>query len=193
VPPHTLAEETVVDLVHAADRLDEVIGYVTTAFARDLTSEERLRREAAGRQKLRWRGDLEQIIPKAAGGAHSVLEFRYDRDVEQAHGLPIADKQVAFSKASGRRGYRDRYYAEYRLIIELDGRQFHPDERRRLDQARDNRAAAAGGTTLRYGWEDVTRRPCAVAAEVHAALTRRGYAGPLTPCSPTCGVLRAAS
>jgi len=192
IPPHTLAEETVVDLVHAADRLDAVIGYVTTAFARDLTSEERLRREAAGRQKLRWRGDLEEIIPKAVGGTHSVLEYRYDRDVEQAHGLPIADKQVAFSKASGRRGYRDRCYAKYRLIIELDGRQFHPDERRRLDQVRDNHAAAAGATTLRYGWEDITRRPCAVAVEVHAALTRRGYAGPLTPCSPTCGALRAA-
>jgi hypothetical protein len=70
------AEETVIDLMHAATNLDDVIASVTTAFARDLTSEERLRHEAAARKKLRWRADLDEIIPKAAGGAHSVLEYR---------------------------------------------------------------------------------------------------------------------
>jgi hypothetical protein len=34
VPPHTFAEETVIDLVHAATNLDDVIASVTTAFAR---------------------------------------------------------------------------------------------------------------------------------------------------------------
>jgi hypothetical protein len=47
VPPHTFAEETVIDLANAATNLDDVIAYVTAAFARDLTSEERLRQEAA--------------------------------------------------------------------------------------------------------------------------------------------------
>lgn len=189
IPPHTFAEETVIDLVHAATNLDDVIGYVTGAFARDLTSEERLRQEAAARKRLRWRADLDEIILRAADGAHSVLEFRYDRDVEQAHGLPHARQQVAFTKSSGRRGRRDRCYEEYDLIIELDGRRYHPAERRHLDQARDNDAIATGGSTLRYGWDDVTRRPCATAAQVHAALAKRGYTGPLKPCSPTCGAL----
>jgi hypothetical protein len=191
-PPHTFAEETVIDLANAAASLDDVIGYVTAAFARDLTSEERLRREAAARKRLRWRADLDEIIPRAADGAHSVLEYRYDRDVEQAHGLPRASKQVAFTKADGRRGRRDRCYEQCGLIIELDGRQYHPGERRYLDQARDNAAVATGGSTLRYGWDDVTRRPCAVAAQVHAALAKRGYAAPLKPCSPSCGALRRA-
>lgn len=190
IPPHTFAEETVIDLVHAAANLDDAIGYVTRAFARSLTSEERLGREAAERTRLRWRAELNEIIPKAAGGAHSVLEYRYDRDVGQAHGLPDAKKQVTFTKSDGSRGRRDRCYEEYGLIIELDGRQFHPDELRRLDQARDNDATAAGRSTLRYGWYDVTRRPCAAAAQVHAALTERGYTGALRPCSPACGALR---
>jgi hypothetical protein len=50
IPPHTFAEETVIDLANAATRLDEVIGYVTMAFARKLTTEERLRREVAARE-----------------------------------------------------------------------------------------------------------------------------------------------
>jgi hypothetical protein len=192
VPPHTFAEETVIDLVHAATDLDDAIAYVTRAFARNLTSEERLRLEAAARKKLRWRADLDEIIPRAAGGAHSVLEYRYERDVEQAHGLPPASKQARFTKPDGSRGRRDRYYEEYGLVIELDGRQYHPDERRGLDQARDNDATAAGGSTLRYGWVDVTRKQCAAAAQVHAALSNRGYTGPLKPCSPACGALRKA-
>ncbi len=186
VPPHTFAEETLIDLVHAATDIDDVIASVTRAFARDLTSEERLRGEVAARKRFRWRADLDEIIQRAAGGAHSVLEYRYDRDVEQAHGLPPASKQARFTKPDGSQGRRDRYYEEYGLIIELDGKRYHPAERRHLDQARDNDATATGGSTLRYGWDDVTRKPCAVAAQVHAALTKRGYTGPLKPCSPTC-------
>ena len=33
VPPYTFAEETVIDLVHAATRLDDVIAHVTGGFA----------------------------------------------------------------------------------------------------------------------------------------------------------------
>ena len=187
IPPHTFAEETVIDLVHSATDLDDVIGYVTGAFGRNLTSEERLRQEASARSRLRWRADLDEIIPRAAGGAHSVLEYRYDRDVEQAHGLPSAGRQVWFVKPDGSRGRRDRYYEKYRLIIELDGRRYHLDEGR--DQRRDNHAIAAGDATLRYGWDDVTRHACASAAQVHAVLARRGYSGPLLPCSATCGIL----
>ena len=190
IPPHTLAEETIVDLVNAATSLNDVIGYVTGAFARDLTSDERLRGEIATRKRLRWRADLDEVILRAAGGAHSVLEYRYDRDVEQAHGLPLARRQVRFTKPDGRHGRRDRYYEDYGLIIELDGKRYHPEERRHLDQARDNHAIATGGSTLRYGWDDVTLRPCAVAAQVHAALAKRGYTDPLKPCSASCGALR---
>ena len=86
--------ETVIDLANAATSLDDVIACVTAAFARDLTSEERLRREAATRARLRWRADLSETIPTAADGAHSILEYRYDRDVERAHRLPPARKQT---------------------------------------------------------------------------------------------------
>lgn len=189
VPPHTFVEETVIDLVHAATDLDDVIAYVTAAFGRNLTSEARLRAVAAERRKLRWRGELGEIITAAAGGAHSVLEYRYDRYVVRAHGLPSASKQVPFIKPDGTRGYRDRYYDAYGLIVELDGKRYHPDDRRGQDVNRDNHVTATVGATLRYGWEDVTRRQCAVAAQLHAALRMRGYTGALKPCSPACGAL----
>lgn len=193
VPPHTFAEETIVDLVNAASDLDDVIAHITGGFAKSRVSEGRLREVAAARKRLRWRGELDEIIVAAAGGAHSVLEYRYDRDVERAHGLPSAAKQVTFTKPDGSRGYRDRYYQRYQLVVELDGKQYHPAEHKGRDQDRDNDAAATVGSTLRYGWVDVTRNRCASAQQVHAALTRGGYTEPLKPCSPVCAAIAAAA
>jgi hypothetical protein len=185
VPPHTSEENTVLDLVDAATNLDDVVGWVTRALAKPLTSADHLRRAMAERKQLRWRRELDEIITAAAGGAHSVLEYRHDRDVQRAHGLPPAKKQVPFRKPDGTTGYLDRHYPEYRLVIELDGRQYHPSERRANDQARDN-ANAVTGSTLRYGWEDVTRKACETALQEAGALRERGWTGTLKPCSPTC-------
>ena len=46
-----------------------------------------------------------------------------------------------------------------------------------------------GDRPFRYGSDNITRRPCAVAAQVHAALVKRAYTGVLKPCSATCGIL----
>jgi hypothetical protein len=80
-PPHTLAEETVADLVDAATSLDAAVGWVTSGFGKRLISEGLLREEMARRKRLQWRGFLDEIIEAGADGSHSVLEYRYDRDV----------------------------------------------------------------------------------------------------------------
>lgn len=187
-PPRTTIEETVLDLTQSAATFDDVCGWVTRAFARNLTDEQRLEAAMKARSKLRWRADLRELITAAAGGDHSVLEFRYHRDVERAHGLPESRRQVAFRTASRTRGRRDRVYEEYTLTIELDGRLAHPADSKWRDQRRDNAAAADGQQTLRYGWAEVTRQPCATAAEVARVLRRRGWPGQPHPCSPGCPV-----
>jgi hypothetical protein len=186
VVPHTLVEETVIDLVQTADSFDEACGWVTAAFGRRLTGEGPLRTTLGARRKLRWRGQLDEMIIAAAGGAHSLLEFRYDRDVERAHGLPRASRQVPFTKPGGGRGFRDRYYEKFGLVVELDGKLAHPAERRGQDRSRDNDATAGGGSTLRYDWDDVTRHGCRTAAQVARSLASRGWKGQLRPCSPAC-------
>jgi hypothetical protein len=186
VIPHTLVEDTIIDLVNEAGSLDDVIGWVTVGFGKRLTGEGPLRATLSTRHKLRWRDRLDEIVAAAAGGAHSVLEFRYDRDVERAHGLPEASRQVPFTKPDGSRGFRDRYYAQYGLVVELDGKQAHPEHQRARDRRRDNDAAARGGSTLRYDWDDVTRHACATAAQVAESLRKRGWRGTLKPCSPHC-------
>jgi hypothetical protein len=189
--PTTLPEDTIIDLAESADDVDDVYGWVTRAFGREITGDFKMRVAIGRRRKLRWRSELEEAITAGAGGAHSVLELRWDRDVEQAHGLPAARKQVRFKKASGRFGYRDRVYAEYGVIIELDGKRAHPEEARGMDRARDNAAAADGdGQTLRYGWKEVRYEACETAVQTVRVLWRRGWRGKPRPCSPACPVAR---
>jgi hypothetical protein len=190
-PPRTTVEETVLDLTQVARTFDDLCGWVTRAIARELTDEERLRAAMTLRPKLRWRADLHELIVAAAGGDHSVLEFRYHRDVERAHGLPEPERQVPFTGPGGRRGRRDRVYRGYGVVVELDGRLAHPDENRWRDKARDNAAAATGKQSLRYGWEQVKWNACATAAEVARVLQLHGWNGRPRPCSPGCPVQRA--
>ena len=189
-PPRTKVEETVLDLTQSAATFDDVCGWVTRAFARNLTDETRLRNAMTKRTKLRWRSDLHELIAAADGGDHSVLEFRYHRDVERAHGLPEPARQVPFTGPGGRRGRRDRVYEAYDVVIELDGRLAHRAEDKWRDKARDNAAAADGQQSLRYGWEQVTWKACVTAAEVARVLRRHGWDGWPRACSPGCPVQR---
>jgi hypothetical protein len=138
------------------------------------------------------RADLQGLIVAAAGGDHSVLEFRYHRDVERAHGLPESARQVPFTTPGGRRGRRDRVYEPFGLVIELDGRLAHQPENQGKDKTRDNAAAADGKQTLRYGWSQVKWQSCETAAQVARVLRRRGWDGRPRPCSPGCPVQQAA-
>jgi len=192
-PPRTRVEETVLDLVQAAASFDDACGWITRAFARELTDEERLRAAIRQRAKLRWRADLQELIAAAASGDHSVLEYRYDRDVERAHGLPEPVRQAPFTSADGRKGRRDRLYRDYGVVVELDGRLGHGPEDQWRDKDRDNAAAADRQQTLRYGWDHVRWHPCATALQVATVLKVHGWDGWPRPCSPGCPVERALS
>jgi hypothetical protein len=189
LPPQTTVEETVLDLVSAAASLDDAAAWVTRALGRGLTTQAELRAALAARQRMRWRPQLTELLHPDAEGLHSVLEYRYHRDVERPHRLPAGTRQAHFRRA-GRNAYRDRFYDQYLTVVELDGRATHTVDKRWDDIRRDNATSAGGILTLRYGWLEVTRHPCQVAAEVTLALAVRGFEGG-TPCSAACPVGRA--
>jgi hypothetical protein len=66
--------------------------------------------------------------------------------------------------------------------VELDGRDGHTATGRFRDMHRDNLHALGGELTLRFGWFDVTTRPCGVAYQVFSVLSRRGHQDPFTRC-----------
>jgi Transcriptional regulator, AbiEi antitoxin len=192
LPPRTRIEETVLDLVAASTTLDDAAGWLTKALGRRLTTRDGLRRALAGRTRIRWRKQLDELLSPDMAGVLSPLEYRYVRHVERPHGLPRGSRQVV-ARVDGRRQYRDVLYRACRLVVELDGELAHPAESRRSDSRRDNAAMAEHGlTTLRYTWLDITARPCQTAAQIAAVLARRGYAG-ARPCRAGCPVGQARS
>ena len=186
LPPRTTIEETVLDLAAAAKQLDDAVGWVTRALGRKLTTQAELRAALGLRQRMRWRAELTWLLSPDAEGLHSVLEFRYTRDVERPHGLPAGSRQAEF-RVGNRKAFRDRLYDQYLTVVELDGRATHTIDKRWDDIRRDNATSAGGFLTLRYGWLDITQHPCQVAAEVALALSSRGFQG-ARPCGPGCPV-----
>jgi very-short-patch-repair endonuclease len=184
MPPRTRIEETVLDLTDLCATVDDACGWVTRAVGRRLSTVQRLQASIAVRCRLRWRGELTRLL--SADGIHPSLEYRYYRDVECRHRLPRARRQ-AWASLAGRSCYHDVLYDKQRVAVELDGRDAHPAERRWADIRRDNAAAAAGFVTLRYGWLDVSQRPCECAAEIARVLIARGGATS-RPCGPSCPV-----
>jgi len=189
--PCTSVEETVLDMVDMSDTFDDMCGWVTRTLSRNRTTAAGLRDAMAKRERLRWRSVLGPMIQATITGDQSVLEHRYDRDVERAHGLPAPNRQVPFNKPDGKQGFRDRAYPGYRVVIELDGLLYHPREDAWEDKERDNAAIECGHEPLRYGWKHVTQLACATAVQVARVLSVNGWAGRPYPCSARCPIRQA--
>jgi very-short-patch-repair endonuclease len=180
-PPRTRLDDTVIDLTQTSPTLDAAAGWLIRAVSTRLTTAHRLLAVIGARARIKWRRELVAVLADVAEGCHSMLELRYLRRVERAHALPRGRRQ-----RRRERWYDDVEYGEFGVSIELDGRAAHPAELAFRDHRRDNAAVLTGSRVLRYGFGDVTHRPCAVAQEVAAVLNAAGWLGRPRGCGPTC-------
>jgi putative AbiEi antitoxin of type IV toxin-antitoxin system len=187
-PPRTRIEETALDLVDAATDFDGAFGVMAAACQRRLTTPRLLTEAMERRHRVRWRSELTSALGLVDLGVHSPLEYRYVRLVERPHGLPTATRQAKLSDG-GRSRYLDNLYDDFHLCVELDGQSAHPEEQRWPDLHRINGITVQGIATLRYGWRDVSHRPCQVAAEIAAVLRSRGWPGPARRCRQDCTLI----
>jgi hypothetical protein len=180
--PRTRIEDTVLDLVAASPTFDQAYTWITRAVSRQHVSVSLLRTALGSRRRFRWREWLDDAFDDAKDGVDSPLERRYVRDVERAHGLPKSQRQ-ARRQFSGKAHYRDNWYAEYRVVVEIDGPSYHQNERVQQDKDRDNLNLAIDDVrTYRFGPVDVTERVCETAAMVGTTLRRNGWHGSPRPC-----------
>jgi hypothetical protein len=188
--PQTRTEVTVLDLVGECLRAEDVVGWLTRACQRRLTTPARILTAMAFRSRQRWRKLVAEVLADVTDGVASPLELFY-RKLERRHGLPRGEAN-ARTTVRGTNRYTDVLYRRFQLRVELEGLAWHPEDARWRDARRDNLAALAGDAVLRYDWRAVVSRPCATVAEVAAVLHRLGWTGRPTPCSPTCVFRRAA-
>jgi len=119
------------------------------------------------------------MLAEVAAGAESALEVMFAQDVERPHGLLVGRRQKS---RLGLPYCTDVGYDAFALLVELDGQDGHVGTGRFRDMRRDNRFAAGHLTTFRYGFCDVADHPCAVAGQIWAVLSARGYPEPLLRC-----------
>lgn len=187
-PPRTRVEDTALDLAQTARTFDDAFGWLSRPCNGRLTTPLLIRSAMQSRGRVRWRAQLDRALSDIADGVMSALENRWVRDVERAHGLPAARRQVLII-SDGMRYYIDNLYREFGVGVELDGQAYHPADERWLDIGRDNALAAEGILVLRYGWADVYDRPCPTAVQFGDVAIQRGWTGSLRPCAPACPVI----
>ncbi len=189
--PRTRIEDTVLDLVATAKTFDDAYGWISRALSEKQVTVGMLCAALATRKRIRWRVWLTEALADADEGISFPLERRYARDVERAHGLPKAERQ-ARRTINGKIHYKDNWYPEYGICVELDGVAYHPAERMRRDHDRDNANLAVDDVrTYRFTFVHVTERACDSAAMVAASLRRNGWQGQPHPCRrPGCQVGR---
>lgn len=180
-------EHAVLDLVARARGVDDVVGLLCAA-ARLGVAPRSVLTAVGDRPQMANRSLLLELLSEVDDGVESPLECRYRRDVERRHGLPVARLQVR-DHVGGYWIRSDALYEGFGVRTELDGLLAHPEERRATDVWRDNAVLVErGDITLRYRWQHVAGRPCAVAAQVAAALTARGWTERPRACGPRCPV-----
>ncbi len=187
--PRTRVEDTVLDLVTTAETFDEAYTWISRALYRQPVTVGMIRDALIARKRMRWRTWLVDALADAEEGALFPLELRYLRDVERAHGLPKANRQVRHGVAD-RSHYRDVWYEDFGVCVELDGAAYHDGDQVRRDKQRDNRNLSVNDVrTYRFGIVEVTEGACDSAAMVIATLRRKGWAGTPHRCRrPECKV-----
>ncbi|GAA1890817.1 type IV toxin-antitoxin system AbiEi family antitoxin domain-containing protein [Lapillicoccus jejuensis] len=177
--PRTTVEATVLDVGARLDA-DGVLALVASACQKGLTWDEALRVELSRRSRYRWRDLLEAALVDVGDGAQSVLELRYLRDVERAHALPSG---VSQQPTAGGWRHHDRGYPDQRVLVELQGLAFHGTAAAQVRDGRRQRdSLQEGWVTVPAFWSDVAGSPCALAGEVGALLSRRGWSGRVRRC-----------
>jgi hypothetical protein len=186
-PQVLTVEHTVLELVRVARSDADAVDAILCACRMRMTSPPRILAAARSRARIRRRALVGEVCGEVLAGVSSPLERRYRRDVALAHGLPEAAAQQPATGWGGATVYRDLRYDPFGVIIELDGRLGHEREAEAFrDQFRDNAATLTGQATLRFGWLAVAGHRCAVAGQVGALLTLRGWRGSLRPCCLGC-------
>ncbi len=154
----TSVARTLADHAHLLDD-DALERAVREAQFRGWWHEGQIRQVLARRPSSRLRAYLGDVAP-----TRTMLEDRFLRLCDR-HRIPRPSTQ------QGRKPRLDFVWPEHRLVVEVDGWEAH---RTRIafqqDRTTTNALQLAGFVVLRFTWEDVTRRPAMVAAQVRRAL-----------------------
>ena len=140
------------------------------ATTRRILTLDLLREDIEAHPRRRGNRQLRELHAWGATGAVSEAERRAHLLLQEA-GITGWDAGVSVRDAEGLIGVVDICFKDVRLVIEIDGVEFH---RRSIiqDNRRRNRLVAVGCTVLSYTWDDIVNQPDRFVAQVRSELMR---------------------
>jgi len=169
----TSLDRTVIDIAAATGSRREIRAMTADVVQRGLTTPRRLATELAQRPTMPGVRLLNDVLAAVSEGAHSVLEIELAAHLA-ASPLPAPLRNARVAGASGA-GYRaDALWPHARLIVEVDGREWHlsPDDwERDLERMAD--LTDAGYLLLRFSAAAIRRRTQQTLAIIARQLARR--------------------
>jgi very-short-patch-repair endonuclease len=175
-PPCTMPARSVVDAAQWARSDRDAIAVIAAAFQQRLVAAADLTPVLARMTHVKRRRLIVAAAADAAGGAESIAEIDFARLCRRAR-LPEPTRQVVRIDGTGRRRYRDVYFDDWRLHVEIDGAQ-HMDIRSwYADMRQHNEITIAGERLLRFPAWIIRHQPDQVLTHVRAALYSAGWRG----------------
>jgi hypothetical protein len=173
-PPCTMPARSMIDAAQWAATDAGAVTVVAATFQQRLVDLGDVRPVLATMKRLRRRAVIEAAVADASSGAESAYEIDFARLCRRA-GLPEPSRQAFRTDRNGRRRYRDVFFDEWRVHVEIDGSQ-HMDVRAwYADMRQGNEIAISGVRLLRFpGWA-VRHHPDEVIADLRAALIAAGW------------------
>jgi len=178
-PPCTMPARSMIDAAQWAATDAGAVTVIAATFQQRLVDLGDVRPVLARMKRVRRRAVIEAAVADASAGAESAYEIDFARLCRRA-GLPEPSRQVVRTDRNGRKRYRDVFFDEWAIQVEIDGSQ-HMDVRAwYADMRQGNEIAISGVRLLRSpGWA-LRHRPDEVIADLRAALTAAGWRAPYT-------------
>lgn len=173
-PPCTMPARSVIDAAQWARSEQDAVAVIAAAFQQRLVAAVDMAPVLARMTRLKRRRLIVAAVADAAGGAESVAEVDFARLCRQ-HRLPEPSRQAVRVDSTGRRRYRDVYFDDWRLHVEIDGAQHMEVRAWYADMRQQNEIVIAGERLLRFPAWMIRHKPDEVLAQVHAALAAAGW------------------
>ena len=119
---------------------------------------------------------VERVVLDTMGGSESLGELDVVRECRR-RGLPVPDRQVVRQAPNGTY-FLDARWAEFGVVLEIDGIQHTEVAQIVSDALRQNAVAMSGDLVLRLPLLGLRLRPDAFFAQIAEALRQRGWNPP---------------
>ena len=174
LPPRTSPGRSVVDAARWARTDDQARRIIASAFQQRLVDRTAIESALTRMKRVKRRQLIVATAVDADGGSESVPELDFLQLCRKGK-LPTPTRQSVVTDASGRRRYRDAYFEEWGVHVEIDGAQHMHVAAWWADMQRQNLMWVKGDRVLRFPSWAIRNRPDEVIIQIRAALVAAGW------------------